>query len=149
MPWQDHGYICALIVRLIGNFVFDHQLGRVTSNDSWVQTGFNPDTVRGPDLCYFSYDRLPPGRIPRGMLSVNPDLIVEIRSPSDLWTEMFAKVEEYLRAGVRAVVILDLDSLTASVYRSPGLQQTLQASETLTIPEVLPGFSVQVGKLFE
>ena len=28
-------------------------------NDSWIQTGSNPDTVRGGDVCFFSYERLP------------------------------------------------------------------------------------------
>lgn len=149
VPWQSHGFICALIARLIGNFVFENRLGRVTSNDSWIRTAVNPDSLRGPDVCYFSYDRLPPGKIPPGLLAVNPDLVVEVRSPSDSWTEMFTKVGEYLRAGIRAVVILDEETSTASVYRPQALQQTFLATETLTIPEILPGFSVAVGTLFE
>jgi Uma2 family endonuclease len=149
VPWQSHGFICALIARLIGNFVSENRLGRVTSNDSWIRTGVNPDSLRGPDVYYFSYERLPPGKIPQGLLPVNPDLVVEVRSPSDSWTEMFTKVVEYLRAGIRAVVILDEETVTASVYRPQALQQTFHAADTLTVPEILPGFSVLVGTLFE
>ena len=149
MMFLRHGMVCATIGAKICHHADTNRLGQTMSNNSFMQTEFNPDTIRGPDICFFSYDRLPPGPIPEGLLSVNPDLVVEVLSLEDVWTVMFAKVEEYLRAGVRVVLVLDPETLTASVYRSPGLHQTLQASETLTIPEILPGFSVPVGKLFE
>jgi len=58
---------------------------------SW-QTHSNPDTVRGADVNFYSYERLPKGKVPEGFLPVVPDLIVEVRSPSERWVEMYAKV---------------------------------------------------------
>lgn len=77
-----------------------------------------------------------------------PEVVVEVVSPSNLWTGLFTKVDEYLAAGVKVVVILDGDSQTASTYRPNVVQEIFRMADTLTIPDVLPGFSVPVAKLF-
>jgi len=149
VPFPKHGFICLLIGRLIGNQVEANELGRVATNDSWIKTGSNPDTVRGADVCFFSYERLPKGAVPEGLLPVAPDLVVEVRSPTDRWNAIFAKVSEYLTAGVRVVVVLDPATTSASVYRMDELQQIFHHSDVLTLPDVLAGFSVVVSRLFE
>jgi Uma2 family endonuclease len=148
VPWPKHGKIRMTIGALIFNHVEAHDLGHVMSNDSWIRTGSNPDTIRGGDVCFFSYERLPRGEVPEGLLPVVPDLVVEVRSPSDRWIDLFIKVAEYLRPGVRVVVVLDPVTTTASVYRADELQQIFHNSDPLTLPDVLPGFSVPVDRLF-
>jgi Uma2 family endonuclease len=101
------------------------------------------------DACYFSYERLPKGETPDRLLPAASGLVAEMRSPSDPWTNVFAKVAEYLRAGVRVVVILDAATTSASVYRATELQQIFHNGDELTVPEVLPGFAVPVRRLFE
>jgi hypothetical protein len=64
-PYASHGATCATVTILLGNFVREHNLGRVVGNDSGVITERQPDTVRGPDVAYFSFQRVPPGRLPR------------------------------------------------------------------------------------
>lgn len=149
MPFAKHGYICMEIGALIRNHVKTNDLGRVMGHDSFVKTRSNPDSVRGPNISYYSFERLPKGEIPEGLLSVPPDLVVKVRSPSDGWSEMFIKVGEYISVGVRAVVILDPATKTASVYREDILQQTFRVDEELIIPEVLPSFAVMVRRFFE
>jgi Uma2 family endonuclease len=149
MPFLKHGYICATMARLVGNLAADHDLGRVMTNDSFVKTRSDPDTVRGADVCFISYDRLPRGAVPDGLLPIVPDLVVEVRSPSDKWGEIFTKVGEYLTAGVRVVVVLDAASTSASVYRAEEFQHIFHNGDELTVPEVLPGFAVAVRRLFE
>ena len=149
MPGLEHGKICMRIGALIYNHVEERDLGHVMSNDTSVQTGTNPDTVRGGDVCFFSYARLPKGQVPKGFGPDAPELVVEVRSPSDLWTEIFAKVEEYLNTGVHVVILLDPETKTASVCRHGQKQQILHDGDSLTIPDVLPGFSVPVSKLFK
>jgi len=70
----------------IGNFVEEHDLGHATSNDSWVLVGRNPDTVRGGDVAHYSYGRVPQGPLPAGYLDVVPELVFEVRSPTDRWS---------------------------------------------------------------
>ena len=66
-PDRRHGFVCLKAGRILGNFVDEHDLGRVMSNDSGVITERGPDTVRGADVCYYSYARLPKGPLPRAM----------------------------------------------------------------------------------
>jgi Uma2 family endonuclease len=54
------------------------------------------DTVRGPDVAYFSSERLP-SPPPRAYPEVAPELAVEILSPSDSASEMADKVADRLR----------------------------------------------------
>lgn len=149
MPNLRHGKVCNLAAYYLTQHVMEGDLGHVMSNDSFVKVENDPDTLRGADVLFISYERLPKGRVPDGVLDVIPDLAVEVVSPSDVWTKLFGKVHEYLDAGVRAVVILDPRSETASVYRPDVVQQVFEKTGTLTVPEVLPGFSVPVARLFE
>jgi Uma2 family endonuclease len=149
LQFPKYGKICATASRLLGNHVFKQQLGHVIFNDSFVQTTTNPDTVRGADICYFSYERLPRGEVPEGVLPQTPDLIVEVRSPSDNWSKIYTKVSEYLGSGVRVVIVLDAATTSASVYRPEELQQIFHNGDELTVPDVLPGFTVTVRRLFE
>jgi Uma2 family endonuclease len=149
VPYPRHGKVCASANGFLWQYVSGADLGHVMGNDSWIKTGSNPDTVRGADVCFFSYERLPKGTVPEGLLPVAPDLVVEVRSPTDRWTAIFTKVGEYLAAGVRVVVVLDPATTSASVYRADELQQIFHNSDALTLPDVLPGFSVVVSRLFE
>jgi Uma2 family endonuclease len=75
--------------------------------------------------------------------------VIEIRSPSNGWNDVFIRVAKYLSAGVRAVVVLDMTTLSASVYRKDEFQQIFDNGDDLTISDVLPGFSVPIRKFFE
>ena len=148
VPHQRHGKICFRAAQAIGNFADAADCGHVTTNDSFVRTFTDPDRVRGADVCYFSYERVPKGEFPAGLLPVAPDLVVEVRSPSEGWNGVFTKVGEYLSAGVRVVVVLDIDSRSASVYRTDARQQILEGGAELAAPDVLPGFAVPLDRLF-
>jgi Uma2 family endonuclease len=149
LPFPKHGKICWRAGFVLGGHLEHHDCGHVVNNDSFVQTSSNPDTVRGADLCFYSYERLPRGAIPDGLLSVVPDLVLEVRSPSERWGELFAKVGEYLQAGVRVVIVLDAPTATACVYRADELQQIFHNGDALVVPDVLPGFAVPVRRFFE
>ncbi len=148
MPFPKHGKICFKAARYFGNFIEERDLGHVMTNDSFVVTRRNPDTVRGSDVCYWSYDRLPKGAVPDGLITIPPDLVLEVRSPSERWTEVFAKILEYLDAGVRVAILLDSPSATASVYRRDEIQQIFDNGDELILPDVLPGFAIPVRQFF-
>jgi Uma2 family endonuclease len=147
-PYPWHGYVCSKVNRLIGGFV--EQQDRGCPMSCGVVTERDPDTVRGADFAYYSYTRVPKGTLPkRGYLSVAPDLVIEVRSPDDRWSEVLAEVAEYLKAGVSVVCVLDPQRNTATVYTPDQPEVTFTAEQTLSFPEVLPGFSVVVQRLFE
>lgn len=149
MPEQNHGKVCATFARHLGNWAEANDCGHVMSNDSFIRTTRGPDSVRGPDINYFSYARQPKGRIPPGLLDAAPEFVVEVRSPSDRMRHLVAKVSEYLASGILAVLILDPDMAAATVFRDNELPQTFHNGDTLTVPDVLPGFAVPLARLFD
>jgi Uma2 family endonuclease len=116
-----HGYVCSKIDRILGGFVDTQKLGRVMTNDSGVVTERDPDTLRGADVCYYSYRR----------------------------SRVFAKVTEYLTAGVTAVCVVNPESGTAIVYRDNQDPESFAADVELSLPDVLPGFRVPLRQFFE
>ena len=96
----------------------------------------------------YSYQRLPRGRLPQSYGPEMPELIVEVRSKSDRWPGVLAKVAEYLDAGVSAVVVLDDGQSTAHIFPADR-NQILRPDEELTLAGILPGFSIAVRRFFE
>lgn len=148
-PNRRHGQICNKAGRLFGNFAEDHDLGHVLSNDAGVITERDPDTVQGADVAFYSYARLPKGPLPQSYGPEVPELVVEVRSPSDRWPKVLAKVAEYLEAGVLVVIVLDDESRTAVLYFTDRASVTLKIDDELSVPEILPGFAVAVRQFFE
>jgi Uma2 family endonuclease len=148
VPDRRHGQICSTVVHILASFNDQHDLGHVLSNDSGVITERGPDTVRGADVAFYSFQRLPRGPLPRAYRPEMPELIVEVRSKSDRWPRLLAKVAEYLNAGVSVVVVLDDEESRAHIFTSDR-NQILGGDEELTSPEILPGFSVAVRRFFE
>lgn len=144
-----HGVACVNIAVVLSEFVRAHRLGRVTGNDSGVITRRDPDSVRGPDVAFFGYARLPADQHPVGYPPVAPDLVFEVRSPSDRWRAIRAKVEEYLTAGVRVVAVLDPEAGALTVFEEDTPPRTLSGGDEFTAPAVLPGFSVPVRRFLE
>jgi Uma2 family endonuclease len=141
-----HGVFCNNAAHLITEFVRSNNLGRVAVNDSFVPTA--EDTVRGADVLFVSYTRVPKGEAPED-LPGPPELVIEVRSPSDRWTDVVAKMLEYIAAGVTVVVILDPKTRSASVFRDQDRQDIFEADEDLVLPDILPGFSAPVARFFE
>src|SRR5260370_19824811 len=118
LPAPRHGQICNKIGRYVGNFADDHDKGHVVTNDSGMVTERNPDTVRGADVSFYSYAKVPRGPLPEGYLPVPPNAVFEIRSPGDRWALIHIKVGEYLNAGVTVVCVLDSVPQTMHIYHA-------------------------------
>ncbi len=144
-----HGIIASCVNAILRAYVKDRSLGWVTGNDSGVITGRSPDTVRGPDVAFFSYNRIPKESPPQGYPDVAPELVFEVRSPSDRWIAINAKASEYLAAGVLVVCVLDPETLTAVVYTENDSPSKKTMDDELTLPEVFPDFKVPVRQFFE
>lgn len=148
MPKPRHGEICGNVVLLLGSFVKERDLGRVLSNDTGVITQRGPDTVRGADVSFYSFARVPKGPLPDRYLDVPPELVVEVLSPSDRWPKVLAKVAEYLDAGTTAVLVLDDQRRLAHIYQADGTTRLLGEDEELRIPDLLGDFHVKVERFF-
>jgi Uma2 family endonuclease len=149
-PYPFHGFVCGQVYDALRDFVKPKNLGRVLPNDSGVVTERDPGTVRGADVCYYSYTRLPQGPMPEdAYLDVSPDLVVEVMSPSDRWSLVFEKVTDYLVAGVTVVCVVNPRTRSAVLYRDDQDPEPFSTDAELTIPDVLPGFRVPLRQSFE
>jgi Uma2 family endonuclease len=142
-----HGVVQLNIATLLKIFVAERQLGRVTV-ESGVITEQGPSTVRGPDVAYWSYERLPADHVPVVYANVAADLCVEVRSPSNTDERMTRKVREYFDSGVKMVWVVDPEERTLTVYRKPGDGRVLWEDATISGEDVLPGFTYSVAEFF-
>ncbi|MCE9563108.1 MAG: Uma2 family endonuclease [Planctomycetes bacterium] len=150
MPGGPHGFITGNATAILHNFVREHKLGRVFTNDTFTKTRVKEasETLRGPDVAFVSYARMPKGPIPNGPIP-SPDLVVEVRSPSDRIPQLSAKATEYLDAGVTVVLVLDPETESLAVFRENEFPIRMHNGDELTLADVLPGFAVEVKKFFE
>jgi Uma2 family endonuclease len=151
MAGGKHGIVTNWAGYYLTQHVVTAQSGRVFATDTFVKvpTPDDPERVYGADVCYVSYARLAKeAEIPDGVLPVTPELVIEVRSPPDTWSNVVAKMLDYIRAGVGVVVILDPKTRSASVFRNQDRQDIFEADTSLILPDVLPDFSVSVAALF-
>ena len=143
-----HGSVAMRIGVLLGAHVMGNQLGEVFAAETGYIIRRDPDTVRAPDVSFIARDRLPRGELPAGYLEIIPDLAVEVLSPNDRPNEVRDKVEDWLRAGVSLVWVVDPTSRSATVYQSMDDVQELSEDNSLDGNQVVPGFTCRVGDLF-
>ena len=134
---------------LLLRFLEDYPLGHVLGNDSGVVTERDPDTVRGADVAYYGYQRVPKGPLKDGLLAVAPELVFEVLFPDDRWREVHVKVAEYLHAGVLAVCVVDDSTHSVHVYHGSRPSQVLGISDEFTLPEVLPELRLPIARFFD
>lgn len=147
-PNRRHGQICGRVVGPLSAFVETHDLGHVLCDDAGIVTQRGPDTVRGADVAFYSFNRLARGPLAPGYGPEVPELVVEVKSPGDRWSEILARAAEYLAAGVSAVVVLDDASRCAQVFTPDAPVRTLVEDDTLELPEILPGFHAPLRRLY-
>ncbi len=151
MPGAKHGEVCGNAFAILREFVKPHGLGRLMTNDTFIRAGKEPDTYRGADVCFIGYTRWPKEQpLPKGPLEVAPELVVEVRSPTDRTSHILGKVSDYLKAGVVVVLVLDPAIEAVTIYReTEDIPQRFSNGDELTLPDLLPGFTVPVRKFFE
>ena len=149
-PGSKHGRACTKLSTRLDTFTEENRLGRVVNCDTFVRVKINPPRVRGADVAYLSFAKWPEHlEFTDGPLPAAPELVGEVKSPSDTWPQVVLKVNDYLQAGVLIVLVLDPSKRTITAYRS-GVEPTVfVVGDILIIPDVLPGFSVPVASLFQ
>jgi len=139
--------LAVALLRLLGPFVKVRKLGLVTGPDGMLR--LFPGLVRGPDIAYVSWNRIPGRKVPAEPYpNLAPNLAIEILSKGNTRKEMARKRREYFKAGVELVWEIHPVKRTAAVYASPKNPQIFDEEETLTGGDVLPGFSLRLADLF-
>jgi Uma2 family endonuclease len=129
-------------------FVKRYRLGEVTGPDGTMR--LMPGLVLIPDIAFTARKKLPKKGAPRKRIpDLAPDLAVEILSKSNTKAEIKRKLREYFEAGVRVVWLIDPKTRSALVHTSPKVSTKLGDGQALDGGDVLPGFTLPLGELFE
>jgi Uma2 family endonuclease len=143
----EHGLVAGKLQVLVGQFVMSQRLGYVVAAETGFVLSEQPATVRAPDMAYVSRERVMESHIER-FADFAPDLVAEVVSPSDTFSSVAEKVEDWLNAGVRLVWVIDPATKTVRVHRAGQPTQVLHEQDTLSGEDVLPGFACKVSELF-
>jgi Uma2 family endonuclease len=104
-PKPRHGVCCFKVLLRVGTFVDQHQRGTIVCNDTGFILERDPDTVRGPDISFWTRERLP--EIPDDYTEIAPDLAIEVISPSDVFSKVQRRVRDFLASGVRLIWLVE------------------------------------------
>jgi Uma2 family endonuclease len=144
----NHGWYALNIATILNNFTKPRELGVAVTAEAGFLISRDPDTVRVPDVSFVCAPRVPPGGV-SGFFQGPPDLAIEVLSPNDRDIEVNAKIRELLRAGCRLIWIIDPHNRAVRIHRPNSREITvLQESDTLTGEDLLPGFAIEVAKIF-
>ncbi len=154
---SGHNLKIRLIFSLLNNFVVHHNLGEVLTETTFVlPAASDSNRVEGsrtPDVMFISRENFDafwsqPDADSKPFRFI-PDLVVEVISPGDRYTDVGRKIRAYLADGVRLIWVVDMEDRTVAVYSPDQPIQILTLDDTLTGGAVLPGFAVVVREFFQ
>lgn len=147
-PGYRHNKIMGLVTFVLMSFVLPRSLGTVLPGDLGVLVEREPDTVRAPDVAFYSSAAVELDEDIPGYAELPPDLAVEIRSPNDSLPDMERRARMWLDYGVPLVWVLIPESRTLDIYRPNAEAVSLTAEGAVSGEDILPEFSCRVGDLF-
>ncbi len=145
----DADDVAAEFTRQVGNWTHVIHFGRTYGSSP----GFTmPDgSVREPDAAWISDERLatlpPRGQRP-AFPAVVPDLVIEVRSPSDRLPQQQRKLEEWIAYGARLGWLVDPEEGRIYVYRPGAAPQILERPDTISGEPELPGLEVDCADIW-
>jgi Uma2 family endonuclease len=149
MGGEEHGRIEFKLLLRLGSFIEQNRLGMLYPGDTtFVLKGEanNIQTKRRPDLAFVAVERL---QKTKGYIYGAPDLAIEIISPSERPNDIRKKLAEYLMFGVRQVWQVYPELREIVVHFPDDTSRTYRADDILTGGDLLPGFELLVGDVFE
>lgn len=133
--------------QILLNYLDKEPLGFVTGEDDPVRVA--KGRVRKADLGFYLNENLPADVVLTQISDLPPDLAIEIISPSNTVREMDLKLEQYFKAGASLAWYIYPPTKTAKLFTSPKKFVEIDASGYPDGRDLLPGFRVRLGELFE
>jgi Uma2 family endonuclease len=136
LQFELHGYLKRNPIGKLFNAPFDVYLDETN--------------VFQPDLIIVLNERL--GILTEAGAEGAPEFVVEILSPKTRRLDLMNKKQEYARAGVKELWIIDPEprSITIHEFASDGVEKTRQLEEEDKLStDLLPGFNLRLETIFE
>lgn len=144
-PNLRHNRIAGEMFAALRDYARRSKQGRAFLMNSGFALG--PGTLRGPDAAFVKNDRLGGYRAEK-YFEGGPDLVVEVMSPNDTASDVHLRLRQFFAAGTQAAWVVFPEEKTLEIWTANGTVQTLGEGDTLTAPELLPGFELRIAELF-
>ncbi len=139
-----HSRTLSRLNRHLGEFVDERRCGRIYLVCSY-QIGADERII---DLSYISAARIPPEGEPATKWMMPPDLAIEIISSTDLHDDVYRRLNDYLRAEIKQVWLVNPFDQSILVYRSRTDITAFVDDAGLTCEDLLPGFCCRLSDIF-
>lgn len=118
--------------------------------DSSAGFVFPDGAIRSPDTSWGERSRWEavPADQRRKFAPVCPDFVLELRSDTDRLSDLQAKMREYIANGVRLGWLIDPRTRRVEVYRPGRDAEVLDDPATLSGEDVLPGFVLDLTRIW-
>ena len=140
------------------NFSITGQLGRWCEDHEDLGEGFDSSTGfrfpngadRSPDASWVSRERWEALTLQqrKGFVPLCPDFVIELRSESDSRPKLQAKMREYIDNGARLGWLIDPQNRRVEIYRPGREVEVLENPTNLSGEEVLPGFVLNLRRVW-
>jgi Uma2 family endonuclease len=145
-PYAD--WAGSAILAAIRAHTLPRRLGWVFGASAGFQVGSNPDRVLSPDVAFVRRDRIP--SLPRrGYVSLVPDLVVEVRSPSQTWAYTIERGGIWIAHGAKVVWLIDPEPRSAWVLRPMAEPVEVGPDAVLPADPAIEGWSLPLADVFE
>jgi Uma2 family endonuclease len=139
----DHNSLRDMLVILLVPFVKQRKLGRVISEQEFDFDG----NAHGPDVSFFGLKKQKFYNRKRRIQPFVPDLAIEIVSQNDTFAALMKKARRYRKCGTKEVWIFDIEGREVHLFSEQ--QRAVLNENELFQSELIPGFSIRLGKLFD
>ena len=114
----------------------------------WVTGSRTPDLLVYTGTRFADYQAATPDWRDKPYLLI-PDLVIEVVSPNDIYSELDEKIDAYLVDGVRLIWVIDPQRRKAVVY-APDKEQPyhLRGDGVLDGEDILPDLKIELSRLF-
>lgn len=140
------------------NLSLSRQFGNWVEENLDLGEGFDSSTLfilpsgakRSPDAAWVSRERWNAltQKQQDGFPPLCPDFVVELRSPTDVLSELQAKMRENMDNGARLGWLINPQDRTALIYRLGQSVVVLQSPTSLSGEDLLPGFVLDLQRIF-
>ncbi|MEB3229582.1 MAG: Uma2 family endonuclease [Leptolyngbyaceae bacterium] len=138
--------IAAAIIAQLWAWVRPRRLGRVVASSAgYILPNATADT-RAPDASFVRADRM--RRTTEDFANLVPDLMFEVRSKTDDLDSLRGKIRQFLDLGTTVGALVDYRTETIEVYRNQGKLIVLKNGDRFSVPELLPGWEMEVSSIW-
>jgi Uma2 family endonuclease len=114
-------------------------------------TGYDLSALGGgklsPDVSWISAPKLAGVDI-TGFIPVVPDFVIELRSRTDVLTDLQSKMQKYQQLGVQLGLLINPQGKTVEIYPAGTTVQVLELPTSIDCSSIMPNFTLNLSKIW-